>query len=104
MWFNFTASSNLLNVVKSEILTEQNILESLPTFSLFNLSLEGSIATLSRSYQKEEVKVQLDVGRVSEVDSNEMEFESEFEGDFEAAEKEMHEDEEELQEREVFIN
>lgn len=53
-----------------------------------------------RSYQNEEVKVQLDVGCASEVESDEMEVESDdFEGNFEEAE--MYEDDD-LYEKEVY--
>ncbi len=96
--YTYTATSKLLNIVKSEISAEKNILENLPTFSLFNISLDGSVATLSRSYQNEEVKVQLDVGRANE--SDEMEVESDSGGDLEETGKELY-DEEEVDEKEV---
>ncbi len=95
--------SKLLNVVKAEISTEQKMLENLPTFSAFDVSVDGSIATLLRSYKSEEVKVQLDVNRASEVVSDEMEGEGDYDGDFEEAGKEeLYEEEgEDFDEKEV---
>ncbi len=93
--------------MKAEISTEQKVLENLPTFSSFDVSVDGSIATLLRSYKNEEVKVQLDVNRASEVVSDEMEMEGEGEGDYdgdfdEAGKEELYEEEgEDFDEKEV---
>ena len=94
--------------MKAEISTEQKVLENLPTFSSFDVSVDGSIATLLRSYKNEEVKVQLDVNRASEVVSDEMEMEGmegegDYDGDFdEAGKEELYEEEgEDFDEKEV---
>lgn len=88
------AATNLLSIVNEEISTERKVLEKLPKISSFDITLDGSIATLVRMYGSEEVKVQLNTNHTSESDVIE-----DNDGVYDHDEKD--DEEEEYEEREV---
>ena len=61
---------------------EKKPLDSLENvFSSFELSTEGSLATLKRQHDQETIKVQLDANSAIEASSDDVEFEEEEEAE-----------------------
>lgn len=72
------ATSQLLKLVNTELKLEQNSVADLPNgFTSFELTTDGSMATLLRQHDQEKVKVQLDANSAIEAASDDVEFEEE---------------------------
>ena len=72
------AASKLVKQVTTELKLEQKPLEDLSSrFTLFELTLDGSLATLVRNHDQEKVKVQLDANSAIEAAGDDVEFDAE---------------------------
>ena len=81
--------------MENEISLEQAVLEDLPKISSFQVTIENSMATLMRTFNQEEVKVQLDANSAIEVSPDEMDVRDEGE-DYDS-EDQSQEDEDETE-------
>lgn len=76
--FSFAATSKLVKQVTTELKLEQKPVEDLTSgFTSFELKLDGSLATLIRNHNQEQVKVQLDANSAIEAGSDDVEFDEE---------------------------
>ena len=77
-FFFFVATSKLVKQVTTELKLEQKPAEDLVSgFTSFELKLDGSLATLVRKHDQEQVKIQLDANSAIEAGSDDMEFDEE---------------------------
>lgn len=76
----FVATSQLLKRVNTELKLEQKPVGDLQSvFSSFELTTDGSLATLKRQHDLETIKIQLDANSAIEASSDDVEFEGEEE-------------------------
>lgn len=73
---HFTATSQLLKRINTELKLEQKPAEGLQNkFTSFELTIDGAVATLQHQHNQEKVKVQVDANSAIEAACDDMDFE-----------------------------